>query len=44
MWQILSEKLTRRNMYAHPSGVTAPQTYAEGFIIDLVENVVLQLK
>jgi hypothetical protein len=44
MWQILNEKLTRRNMYAHPSGVTAPQAYAEGFITDLVENVVLRLK
>lgn len=41
--KILKEKLDRRNIAAHPSGVSiAPQT-AEEFIIDLVTNVVLKL-
>ena len=40
--KVLKEKLDRRNVAAHPSGVSiAPQT-AEEFIIDLVNNVVLK--
>ena len=41
--KILKEKLDKRNIYAHPSGiVVSPQT-AEEVIIDLVNNVVLKL-
>ena len=40
---ILTEKLTRRNTAAHPSGTVTFQATAEEFIGDLVENVVLKL-
>lgn len=40
---ILSEKLKRRNIAAHPSGVTTSEPTAEEFIKDLIENVVLKL-
>lgn len=41
--KILSEKLARRNVAAHPSNVAVRQLQAEDFIQDLVENVVLKL-
>ncbi len=41
--KILKEKLDRRNIAAHPSGVTISEPTAEEFIKDLVENVVLKL-
>jgi hypothetical protein len=41
--KILLEKLDRRNIAAHPSGVTMSQFTAEEFIKDLIENVVLKL-
>lgn len=41
--KILTEKLTRRNIAAHPSGTVTSQPTAEEFIKDLVENVVLKL-
>lgn len=41
--KILKEKLDRRNMAAHPSGVAFLQPTAEEYIRDLVENVVLKL-
>jgi hypothetical protein len=41
--KILKEKLTRRNIAAHPSGTVTSQPTAEEFIKDLVENVVLKL-
>lgn len=40
--KILSEKLDRRNIAAHPSGVTVSEATAEEFIKDLIENVVLK--
>lgn len=42
--RILEEKLTRRNMAAHPSDVSTLQSTAEEVIRDLVENVVLKLQ
>ncbi len=42
--KILKEKLDRRNIAAHPSGVGISQLTAEEFIHDLVENVVLKFK
>lgn len=42
--RILREKLTRRNMAAHPADVTTLQPTAEEVIRDLVENVVLKLQ
>lgn len=42
--RVLSEKLTRRNMAAHPSDVSTIQNTAEEVIRDLVENVVLKLQ
>jgi hypothetical protein len=42
--RILEEKLTRRNMAAHPSPVVITQPQAEDVISDLVHNVVLALK
>jgi hypothetical protein len=39
--KVLKEKLDRRNVAAHPSGVTTSQPTAEEFIKDLIENVVL---
>jgi hypothetical protein len=41
--KILKEKLDRRNIAAHPSGVVVSQPTAEEFIKDLIENVVLKL-
>ena len=41
--KILKEKLDRRNVAAHPSGVIVSQLTAEEFIKDLIENVVLKL-
>jgi hypothetical protein len=41
--KILKEKLDRRNIAAHPSGVVVSQPTAEEFIKDLIENVVLRL-
>jgi hypothetical protein len=41
--KILKEKLTRRNIAAHPSETVTSQPTAEEFINDLVENVVLKL-
>jgi len=43
MHKILQEKLTRRNMAAHPSGVTILESTAEEVIRDLIENVLLKL-
>jgi hypothetical protein len=42
--RVLDEKLTRRNMAAHPSDVSTLQPTAEEVIRDLVENVVLRLQ
>jgi hypothetical protein len=42
--RVLEEKLTRRNMAAHPSDVSTLQSTAEEVIRDLVENVVLKLQ
>ncbi len=39
----LKEKLDRRNIAAHASGVVVSQPTAEEFIKDLIENVVLKL-
>ena len=41
--KIMKEKLDRRNIAAHPSGVEISQLTAEEFIRDLVVNVVLAL-
>ena len=41
--KVLKEKLDRRNVAAHPSGVATSQLTAEEFIKDLIENVVLKL-
>jgi hypothetical protein len=41
--QILKEKLSRRNMAAHPSRVTINQHQADDMITDLVANVILKL-
>lgn len=41
--KILKEKLDRRNIAAHPSGVSTPEPTAEEFIKDLIENVVLKI-
>ncbi|MGB9485776.1 MAG: hypothetical protein WCD04_06665 [Terriglobia bacterium] len=41
--KVLKEKLDRRNIAAHPSGVTTSQPTAEEFVKDLIENVVLKL-
>jgi hypothetical protein len=43
IYKILKEKLDRRNIAAHPSGVITTEPTAEEFIKDLVENVVLKL-
>ena len=40
---ILSEKLKRRNMAAHPSAVKIEQSQADDTIVDLINNVVLIL-
>ena len=41
--KILTEKLTKRNMAAHPSTVIISHLQAEECVYDLVSNVVLQL-
>jgi hypothetical protein len=41
--KVLKEKLDRRNLAAHPSGISFSQLTAEEFIKDLVENVILKL-
>ena len=41
--KILKEKLDRRNVAAHPSGVTILEPTAEEIIRDLIENIVLRL-
>jgi hypothetical protein len=43
-FKLMNEKLTRRNIAAHPSDVLISQLTAEEFIKDLVENIVLKLK
>lgn len=43
VYKVLKEKLDRRNVAAHPSGVAIFDTTAEEFIRDLIENVVLKL-
>ena len=43
MTQILKEKLSRRNMAAHPSRVSISQHSADDMITDLVSNVILRL-
>ncbi len=41
--KILKEKLDRRNIAAHPSGVQISRLTAEDVILDLVQNVVFKL-
>lgn len=41
--KVLKEKLDRRNISAHPSGIAVSQLTAEEFIRNLIENVVLKL-
>jgi hypothetical protein len=41
--KVMKEKLDRRNVAAHPSGVSILDTTAEEFIRDLIANVVLKL-
>ena len=41
--RVLEEKLTRRNMAAHPSAVVISSAQAEDVITDLVNNVILAL-
>lgn len=41
--KILKEKLTKRNMAAHPSSVVVQQPQADDVVTDLVNNVVLAL-
>ena len=41
--KIAKEKLVRRNIAAHPSGIVTTAATAEEFVRDLVENVVLKL-
>jgi hypothetical protein len=43
MFKILKEKLTRRNIVAHPASVVVVQHQADDAITDLVNNVVLGL-
>ena len=42
--KILKEKLTRRNMAAHPSSIVVIEPQANDVITDLVNNVVLAIK
>lgn len=42
--KILEEKLTRRNMAAHPSTIKVTSAQAEDVITDLVNNVILALQ
>lgn len=41
--KILNDKLTRRNMAAHPSLVEITQYQADDVITDLVNNVILKM-
>lgn len=41
--KILKEKLTKRNMAAHPSSIVVQQPQADDVVTDLVNNVVLAL-
>jgi hypothetical protein len=41
--KVMKEKLTRRNLAAHPSSIAVSQSTAEDCITDLVNNVVLKL-
>lgn len=43
-FQILKDKLTRRNSVAHPSQIVVTQHQADDMISDLVNNVVLRFK
>jgi hypothetical protein len=43
VYKVLKQKLERRNIAAHPSGVITSEPTAEEFIKDLIENVVLKL-
>lgn len=40
--KVLKEKLDRRNIAAHPSGIAISQLTAEEYVRDLIENVVLK--
>jgi hypothetical protein len=42
--KILREKLDKRNLAAHPSGVGFNQLQAEEYITDLITNVVLKIQ
>lgn len=42
--RILHEKLTKRNISAHPSTIVVTQSQADDVITDLINNVVLMLK
>jgi hypothetical protein len=42
--KVLKEKLDRRNIAAHPSGIETTQLTAEEFIRDLIDNVVMKLQ
>lgn len=44
VYKVLKEKLDRRNIAAHPSGIKITQLTAEEYITDLIENVVLKIK
>jgi hypothetical protein len=39
VYTILAEKLKRRNMFAHASGITPIPQDVDGFVIDLIQNV-----
>lgn len=41
--KVMKEKLDRRNVAAHPSGISITQLTAEEYIRDLVDNVILKL-
>ncbi|MGB2714438.1 MAG: hypothetical protein WBC51_09690 [Vicinamibacterales bacterium] len=41
--KVLAEKLTKRNLAAHPSGISFNQLQAEEYITDLVNNAVLKI-
>jgi hypothetical protein len=43
MFKIMKEKLDKRNIAAHPSGVKVVQSQADDVVTDLVNNVVLAL-
>lgn len=44
VYQVLNEKLKKRNLAAHPSGLTFGQLQAEEYISDLIQNAVLKIK